>query len=341
MIHRLRISQLGMALWLCFSIGVGAQTSAPDPVVASVGSRPIRLSEVDTSIGGRLFAIRSQEYSLRKEALDELVTRIVVTSEADRRHISVEQLLKDEVDSRAIEPDEAEVSAALLAHPLDSKSAVATEERSAIRERLRVEKRSVRFREFVKGLKEEASVSTLLEPPRLAVTVGNAPTLGAPRPDVTVVLFSDFQCPFCRTMAPSFKEMIRRYAGHVRFVFKNYPLAGHPDAPQAAEAALCAGDQGSFWEMHDLLFANQRNLHQSNLIDYSRSAGLKVDQFIGCLASGSKAHIVQRDIDEARSYGVSATPTMFVNGRSITGALSIEAFARLLDDELKKSSQQR
>ena len=188
----------------------------------------------------------------------------------------------------------------------------------------------------MRQLRQQWRVKTFLEPPRFAVSAGDAPSVGSADVGVTLVVFSDFQCPFCRAIAPVLRRLEREFQPHVRLVFKNFPLPGHAAAPKAAEAALCAGEQQRFWEMHDLLFENQSRLDAPDLANYARIIGMDVSSFEKCLAHGTYAAAVRRDLNDGGSYGVSATPTMFLNGRLLIGAMPFESLSAEVVEELSR-----
>ena len=177
--------------------------------------------------------------------------------------------------------------------------------------------------------------------------VGDAPTLGRPEAPVTLVEFSDYQCPFCgRFFLATLPALKRDYidTGKVRYVFRDYPLDQiHPQARKAAEAAHCAGDQGKYWEMHDLLFQNQQALAPPQLSEHARTLGLDGATFDACLASRRHAARVNRGLDDGLAAGVQGTPGFVVakttpgdtvEGTPVRGALPVEVFRRLIDQLL-------
>src|SRR5262249_32269699 len=149
--------------------------------------------------------------------------------------------------------------------------------------------------EFLEALARGRGVRILLEPVRMTIETGNAPARGASDAPVTIVEFSDYQCPYCASMVPTLKKLKERYAGKVRLVFRDFQF--HKDAPKAAEAAACAGEQGRFWEMSEKLFANPTRLQAADLRRYASELGLEAASFNPCLDSGRMAPQVQRSKD--------------------------------------------
>lgn len=171
-------------------------------------------------------------------------------------------------------------------------------------------------------------------PPK-KVDVGNAPTRGPKNAPITVVLFSDFQCPFCGRVEPSITELEKLYPGKVRVAWKNFPLSFHNNAKPAAEAALAANEQGKFWEMHDILFKNQQALSAADLEKYAKEIGLNMDKFKAAIDSHKFAAQIENETKQGSELGVSGTPAAFVNGQLVSGAQPVDAFKKIVEAELK------
>jgi protein-disulfide isomerase len=170
------------------------------------------------------------------------------------------------------------------------------------------------------------------------VDAGNAPSVGPRSAPVQIVMFSDFQCPFCSRVEPTVKEIEEKYAGKVHLSWKNYPLPFHQFAVGAAAAAMAANAQGKFWQMHDKLFANQQALDRASLDKYAQELGLDMSQFKSDMDSGKFKAAVQADVAYANTVDSSGlgTPTFFINGHKISGAMPFPSFAAIIDGELKK-----
>jgi len=167
------------------------------------------------------------------------------------------------------------------------------------------------------------------------VKVGDAPVKGPASAPVTVVAFSDFQCPFCSRAVPTIHQLETEYGGKIKIVFKEFPLPFHDKAHLAAEAALAAHEQGKFWQMHDKLFANQQALDRASLEKYAQELGLDMSKFRAALDSGKFKDKVDAEDREGAAVGVTGTPTFFVNGTRLVGAQPIDAFKAIIDKELK------
>jgi hypothetical protein len=148
--------------------------------------------------------------------------------------------------------------------------------------------------------------------------VAGLPVRGAPMAPVLIVEFSDFECPYCGSAAPMLERILREFDGRVKLVFKNYPLDQHPRAMPAARAAVAAGKQGKFWEMHDLLFGNQQSLEDEDFERYAVQLGLDLPRFQADMASPDTQARIDADKAEGRRVRLEGTPTMFINGRRFT-----------------------
>jgi protein-disulfide isomerase len=168
------------------------------------------------------------------------------------------------------------------------------------------------------------------------VDAGNAPSKGPKSAPIQIVEFSDYQCPFCGRVEPTIKQIEDKYNGKVHFSFKNFPLPFHQHAQLAAEAAEAANAQGKFWEMHDKMFANQTALERADLEKYASEIGLDMNKFKSDLDSGKWKDAVNKDVEYGKTVNVNGTPAFFINGHFINGAMPYEAFAQVIDEELKK-----
>ena len=169
---------------------------------------------------------------------------------------------------------------------------------------------------------------------RYPVEIGDSPSLGPQNARVTIVEYTDFQCPFCSKVQSTLKQILEKYPQDVRKVFKQNPLSFHQDAPLAAEASLAAGAQGKFWEMKDILFNNQKSLKEADLIRYAQELGLNLEQFKSDLTTHKYKEQVERESKQAAALGATGTPAFFINGRYLSGARPLESFVQVIDEEL-------
>ncbi len=170
------------------------------------------------------------------------------------------------------------------------------------------------------------------------VAIGEAPTYGKADAPVQIVVFSDFECPFCSRVNPSIDQLKKAYGDKISVSFKHFPLSFHPNAKPASVASLAAHRQGKFWEMHDKLFENQRALSREDFLRYAKELQLDVEKFEKDLDDPALDGWVDSDIRQGGSVGVRGTPATFVNGRLVSGAQPFEAFKTIVEEELKKRS---
>ncbi len=194
--------------------------------------------------------------------------------------------------------------------------------------------------------KLNAAIDEALDPGSVAVAsaagtvsvdkldLSRAPVRGQPQAPITIIEFSDLQCPFCARVTPTLQELMKQYPDQVRWVFKNFPLDFHADSPLAHAAALAAGRQGKFWEMHDLIFANQHTLKRDNLLAEARSLNLDMDRFTADLDSADVKRQLEADKKEGQELGVNGTPAFFINGKSFSGAMPMEQFQAAINNAL-------
>ncbi len=172
-----------------------------------------------------------------------------------------------------------------------------------------------------------------------AVPVGDSPAKGPADAWVTIVEVSEFQCPFCKRVGPTLKQIQDTYGDDVRIVFKHNPLSFHQNAKPAAKAAECAREQGKFWEMHDIMFENQRELGGPKLEEYAQQSGVTMDTWKACFSSTKYEDRINQDQRVANQFGARGTPGFFINGRFLSGAQPFESFKVVIDEELKKAKE--
>jgi protein-disulfide isomerase len=344
MTRQRKIFSLAAFLVLAANLVATAQTAnhpqnapAPSRRIAVVDGKEISEAEVEAAVQNRLIALKSQEYKLKRQAVEEAIDRILLDREAARRGISVQQLTEKEIEGR-IRPATEEQLRAIYESTKDKYGDKSEAEvLKQIENNLRQARINLRRSDFLKDLRSTSAVQMFLDPPRIKVNSEDTRARGPQTAPVTIVEFADFQCPFCGRTAETIKQLEQTYAGQIRVVFRDFPLDFHQNAAKAAEAASCAQDQGKFWQMHDKLFANQTNLKVADLKKYAAEIGLDPDQFSQCLDAAKYSKKWQADRDEGISYGISGTPTFFVNGRMLSGAAPFQDFALLIDEELQRA----
>jgi predicted DsbA family dithiol-disulfide isomerase len=327
---------VGLLAGLPASVALAQKGGQPPDAVALIGDTPISAAEFQDSVGNRLIALETQAFQAKQRLLEELINHRLLEKEAASRGLTVEALEKAEIDSKADPVTDEELTKVRegnrerLVGMQEDKATQAI--RDAILERHMAERRKT----FLLELRARSRVRILLDPPRVAMKEADAPTIGPKTAPVTVVEFSDFQCPYCAQAAPIVKQIRETYGDKVRVVFREFPLSIHRDAPKAAEAGACAQEQGKFWEMHDKLFADQKHLEVADLKESAKALGLDTEAFDSCLDSGRNEATWKADTKDGEGYGVSGTPFFFVNGRILSGVIPFDAFKSVIDQELER-----
>lgn len=312
--------------------------AAASDVMAQIDGMPITRGELDEKVEKRLARLRQEEYEIRREALDEMIGERLIDKEAKARGISREELLRDAVENQVKEPDAKLVDSVYEQNKArfgdKRRDQVIGEIRKAFLDRARGE----RLAEFRGRLRKKASVQVALEAPRTQMPIpASAPTLGPNGAAVTIVEFSDYQCPYCHRAQSAIDQVMSTYAGKVQLVHRDFPLEGHPGAFPAARASRCAGEQGKFWDYHHSLMTENGPLDDADL--RSRAARLKLEPtaFGACLSSDRHDSSIRESVDAGTKAGVTGTPAYFVNGRALSGALPFESFREIVDAELHGS----
>ncbi len=315
-----------------------AAGSGSNQVLAVVDGKPITEADIRAKNADQFKALdreyQQNVHQLLENSLDQAVQDRLLDAEAASRKISKDQLLAEIKPATVTDADVDafyEQNKAQIPRPKDQ---VAGQIKTYLEQQGQQKART----EYFKTLEAKYKVDYKLEPIRVDVAA-TGPAKGPANAPVTIVEFSDFQCPFCSRLTPTLKQVEEKYGNKVRVVFRQYPLPFHQNAQKAAEASLCALDQGKFWELHDAMFGNQQELGVDQLKAKAASLGMNADKFNKCLDSGEKAAAIQDDIKAGSAAGVSGTPAMFINGRFINGAVPIDNITTVIDDELKRSGQ--
>lgn len=329
----MKSSAVNLSLFLIFPLACLGQTATPSNPVALVAGVAITEQDLAEAAGPQLMQLRTQEYDAKSKILESLIRRKVVQMEANKRHLTPDQLMEQEVDSKMTEPTDAEVEAYFLGQTRPGASLEDMKEqfRSALKQLKLTKARQA----YADSLRAKTEVAVYLRPPSIDVAFDPARVKGDPKAPVTIVEFSDFQCPFCKRAEPVLSSLLEKYNGQVKLAYMDFPLREiHARAEPAAEASRCAGEQGKFWEFHDSLFNDQGKLDDSDLIARAKTLGLQEEPFKACFTSGKFKERVDADRDAGMKAGVGGTPGFFVNGVFINGIKSQAEFEKVIDTQL-------
>jgi protein-disulfide isomerase len=325
------------------TVAQNADSPKPKQAVATVGEQTIYDTDLASSAEGQLQSLRSQEYDIKRKALDSLIEQKMLENAAKAKGITTEQLLHQEIDAKVKEPNDDVIQGFYLAQssrlnrPLDD--ALKTQLRQAIKQSQSQQLRQ----DYIKQLRSDNKVVVLLSPPKVQVAYDPKRLRGNAKAPVMIVEFSDYQCPYCHQIEPTVKSLLAKYGDKVSLSYRDFPLSAiHPYAMGAAEASRCAEEQGKFWEYHDQLFTASK-LEKDALVEYARNLKLDDKQFDSCLTTEKYKADIEKDELEGRNAGVNGTPGFFINGVFVNGAKPESEFTSVIDDELgrARSNQHR
>jgi protein-disulfide isomerase len=338
---------ISFALLLLLACSAPAQQSpaaqAPGDAAARVGNRTITMKEIEDRWQADNPAQQAEAtmavYEGRRAALDAIIADMLIEQAAKTAGQTPEQYTDAEAAKRLKPVTDTDVLTFFQQNQNQMQGRGLAQMGPAIRRFLEEQRREEARQALVSDLRRAGpAVTVMLPAPRreIAIAADDAMLGGANAP-VTIVEFSDFQCPFCQRVAPTLKRVKETYGDKVRIVWKDFPLTSiHPEAFKAAEAGNCAREQGKFWEFHDRLFANQQALQPDALKAHATAVGLDPAAFNACLDTAKYSDRVQEHIGIGTRLGVNSTPAVFINGRPITGAQPYEVFARIIDEELAR-----
>jgi protein-disulfide isomerase len=320
-----------------------ARIAAPGDVLGSVDGVELRRADLPKEAALRLQdnenELLQRQLHLQWAGFEEAVDVMLVEREAKRRGMSADELRAAEIDAKLTKPSDEEVRAMydenrdVIEVPFDVAAPY-------IRRQIEQHKREELERAFASELRKGVDVRYALpvpELPRRPIDTANAPSEGPNAAVVTLVEFSDFQCPYCARAKTLVNELRELYPSQLRIVYRDFPLSQHPQARAAAEAAHCAHEQNKFWPYHDLLFDNQHALSSEDLKRYAGEVALDLSVFEKCLASERPKLAIKTSEELGKEYGVEGTPALFLNGMKLIGVMPLPLMKLIIDRELERA----
>jgi protein-disulfide isomerase len=325
---------------------------SPSRVVATVGGQPITFGKLlkkahaDLQHQQDVYDIRRRQLdidyaraqqSVLRSKLDTLIGARLLALEAKARHTSELKLLAAVKDPAVTD---SEVWALYEARAVAG-SPPFEQVKDRIRQGLEKEKAQQALDGYYSTLRAKYGVVDDFAPLRQQVAA-TGQSRGPAGAAVTIIEFGDYQCPYCHHFEPTLEAVLQQYAHQVRFVFRNFPLTQiHPEAMHAAEAAVCAQQQGKFWPMHDAIYADRTPLSDLSLRALAAEIGLDSQKFENCVRSDVPMKIINADVEAGENLGVEATPTLFIDGRYINGDVPRSQLVSVIEDELKTKAGQK
>jgi predicted DsbA family dithiol-disulfide isomerase len=321
---------LGLTATLTLNSTAQQNNQTSDAVVAKIAGTSLTAADFEKKQSGDLLQARYQMYLSERKILDQFIDNQLLELQAKKAGLTVDQLLEKEAYKGIKDPTEDQLEVYYEGLGVDQPfAAVHDQILSHIRDLRRTKARTA----YVDTLRTKSNIRILLAPPSAAVDAQGANMQGSKDAPVTLVEFADYQCPYCAKVNPLVQQLEKEYGNKLAVVYKDFPLPMHKDSEKAAEGARCAGEQGKFWEYHDVLFST----HQVDVASLKMHAGeLKLDQakFDACLDSGAEAAAVKKDLEEGRKLGLTATPSFFVNGHFFSGAADANTMHEILGMEM-------
>lgn len=326
------------------TLAVAALALAPSAalsaeVVATVGDTEITREALEDSVRPQLLEIDNQRFEVLSQGLEQLIATKLMEAEAASRGTSLEDLQKSEILDKISEPTDEEMREVYDANAEQLQGQDFESLKPAITGYLKNQKSAERMQAFLTELRAKYPTKSNLLPPRVEVGVGAGYAKGPADAPITMIAFSDYECPFCKRAEATVKQVLAAYPDKIRYIHRDYPLPFHKNANKAAQAARCAGVQGKFWEYYDGLWESER-LTEKRLDKIAEELTLDAAAFTQCLGSGQFAKAIETDMTDGQAVGVSGTPAFFINGRMLSGAQPMEAFKAIIDAELAAAGGQ-
>ena len=308
-----------------------AQVAASSAVVvAEVSGHKLTTEDLQQKESGKLLQARYSFYLSQRKALEDLIDDQLLANAAQAQGLTVDQLLEKEVYKQVKDPTEDQLRVYYEGvETTESYEAVRTQVLEHIREIRRKKAKAA----YIDSLRKEANISVMLMSPEMSVDTTGAYVRGSRDAEVVVVEFADYECPYCVQVNPHLQQLKKDYGDKVAEVFKDFPLPMHHKAQKAAEAARCAGEQGKFWEYHDVLFSSGGALGVQQLKMDARALKLDGERFDQCLDNGEMAAAVKKDFEEGKSMGLTGTPSFFVNGHFFSGGVDYGPLKQMVEQQ--------
>ncbi len=323
------------------ALTAGLAESSKGDVVAEINGQPVTNQELMAKIKSRLSRIENQVFDIKEDGINQIIEEKLLDAEAKKRNITVQELLKTEVQDKVSDVSDKEIQEFYDQNKARFGGKTLEEVKPILASQLKARKASIFRNTFIDKLTAKADIEIFIQRPRVEVSTGNGPSQGNKGAPITIIEFTDYQCPFCARARPNLNQAIADYKDQVYYVVRNFPLDFHAQAKKAAEAAFCANDQKKYWEYSDKLWENQKSLDVANLKKFAADLKLDTKKFDECLDSNKYATEVTQDMQDGMKAGVSGTPAFFINGQMITGAQPPEAFKKVIESELKAAKRKK
>ena len=321
---------------LSFAATSGDVPANSGAVVLEIDGTKVTLADFEQKRPTALFGARNTFYESEKKALDQYAEDYLLERQAQKEGLTVTQLLDKHVTS-TLAADPSEESLRVYYEGIDTKEsfeAVKGQILQHVRERRMAKAKAA----YIASIRGAANIAIRLTPPRTQITTKNTFVRGNADAPVTIIEYADYECPYCQQNQATVNKVEADFKGKIAFAYKDVPLPMHSHAQKAAEAAHCAGEQGKYWEYHDMLFATKA-LEVPQLKQHARELKLDGAAFDKCLDSSAEAESIKPYVTEAQGFGLQGTPSYFINGRFFSGGMSYDDFRKVINEELGAAGQ--
>jgi protein-disulfide isomerase len=332
---------------------IGKDEIPDDVVIAEWNGGTLTMGDLRSELAGELSQLEVQyvssqrdaeitflstRYQMQSDIADSIATKAMLEAEAATLgYADMDALIEDKVISQVADPTEEQILEFYEAYKRQLRGAALEDVRPMIVDQIRQESVRAVIDVYIADLQERHGLKTSLpfpDLPRIPVETDGDPFLGSQDAPVEIVVFAEYQCPYCATVTPTLEQLIETYPDKLHVVFRDFPLDFHDRAIPAAIAANCAGEQDKYWEMHTLLMGNQRALSDDNFQAFGAQLGLDMASFNTCLLDPRQAAEIQADYEAGVNAGVGGTPSVYINGLKLTAGPSYEAMAEMIEREL-------
>ena len=315
------LNRLKMTNAVSKNADVNAPNLVPGAVLGSVNGEPLRIEAINERMKPYAYKMEMRLYLIRQDLLNRRINNQLITGEAEKRKVGSEEIFRVEITDKIKPPTDDEVKKFFNENKSNINGDL-NSAKTAIISFLQQQQQEKLEQALAEKLRAPAKLQVMLKEPDapvMNVSFGEGASRGDPNAAVTIIEFTDFQCPACGGMYPIVEDVLKTYGNRVHFVVRNYPLTSrHENAFKAAQAAEAAKAQGKFWEYIDFLFKNQNALEVDSLKKYATQVGLDRKRFDAELDSGKYEPIVRRDMEAGDNYGIDVTPTFYINGIILT-----------------------
>jgi protein-disulfide isomerase len=341
-----------LAFAMGFSACTNSQAKPPKPnivtkdaakpgVVAKIGDAEITEEELIGDARSDIYELKTREYDLKMDRLNKLMEEKIIGAEAKKANMPTDQFISEKIVGK-LSVSDSEFKAFVKEKKIPEEQLKEHPEyKQRITGYLENQKRQEKVQAYLANLTKKNPVEVYFKKPtmeRVQIEAGDSAILGKKDAKVQIVAFSDFQCPYCSRGAETMHAVAKKYGSKVAIAFKHYPLPFHERAGPASEASLCVkkvGGDSKFWKFHDIVFKNQDKLDNDSLMKFAKESGADQAKVKECYDKGEFKEAITKDMEYGNKVGVRSTPTFFVNGQMVAGALPVEQFSEMIEEELE------